>query len=111
MVKRLEHALDRHEAVAGFGRHLLGLVEHAGKRGGHMRLGGAGTRDLGQLGERSFRLLQSLLGVAAGAVDEPARQPLGVVEQHLEEMLRGDLRVPFADGKGLRRLDESLEAV
>ena len=28
-------------AVAGLGRHLLGLVEHAGKRRRHMRLGGA----------------------------------------------------------------------
>ena len=66
---------------------------------------------LGQLGERGFGLLQRLLGVAAGARDQPGRQPLGVVEQHLQQMLGRDLRVAFAHGKRLRRLDESLEAV
>ena len=30
--KRLQRALDRDEAVAGLGRHLLGLVEHARQR-------------------------------------------------------------------------------
>ena len=109
--ERLERALDRDEAVAGLGRHLLGLVEHAGERGGHMRLRGPAPAHLGQLGERGFGLLQSLLGVAAGAGDQPCRQPLGVVEQHLQEMLGRDLRIAFAHGKRLRRLDESLEAV
>ena len=59
--ERLERALDRDEAVAGLARHLLGLVEHAGERGGHMRLRGAAARHLGQLGERGFGLLQRLL--------------------------------------------------
>ena len=39
--ERLEQALDRDEAVAGLGRHLLGLVENPRERGRHMRLGGA----------------------------------------------------------------------
>ena len=109
--KRLERALDRHVAVAGLARHLLGLVEHAGERGGHMRLRGPASAHLRQLGKRSFRLLQSLLGVAPGAGNEPARQPFGVVEQHLQQMLGRDLRIAFAHGKRLRRLDEALEAV
>ena len=109
--ERLERALDRHIAVAGLGRHLLGLVEHAGERGGHMRLRSAPARHLGQLGERGLGLLQSLFRIAAGAGDQPGSQPLGVVEQHLQQMLGRDLRVPFAHGKRLRRLDESLEAV
>ena len=109
--KRLEHALDRDEAVAGLGRHLLGLVEHAGECGRHMRLGRARARHFGELGERGFGPLQRQLGVAAGARDQPRREPLIVVEQHFQEMLGRDLRVALADRKRLRRLEKSFEAV
>ena len=107
----LQRPLDGDETIAGLGRHLLGLVEHAGECRGHMRLGGAAARHFGQLGERGFGVLQRLLGIAAGAGDQAAGQPLGVVEQDLQQMFRGDLRVALADGNGLRRLEESLEAV
>ena len=76
-----------------------------------MRLRGPAPAHLGQLGERGFGLLQRLFRIAAGALDQPGRQPLGIVEQHLQEMLGRDLRIAFAHGKRLRRLDESLEAV
>ena len=65
-------------------------------------------RHLGQLGERRLGALQRLLGIAAGARDQPARQPLGIVEQHLQEMLGRDLRIAVADRERLRRLDNPL---
>ena len=48
---------------------------------------------------------------AAGTLDEPARQPFLVVEQHLQQMLGRELLVPLADRKTLRRLDEALGPV
>ena len=108
--ERLEHALDGDEAVAGLGRELLGLVEHAAKRRRHMHLRAA-AGDLGQLGKRGFGPLERLLWPAAGLGDQPRRQALRIVEQHFEQMLGRDLRIAFADGEGLRRLHETLEPV
>ncbi len=82
--ERLQRPLHRHEAVAGLGGDLLGLVEHARQRWRHMRLGGAAPAHLGQLGKGGFCLLQRLLGIAAGAGNEAAHQAFGVVEQHLQ---------------------------
>ena len=50
--QRLERPLHGDEAVAGLFRHLLGLVEHARQRRGHLRLGRARAGHFGQLGER-----------------------------------------------------------
>ena len=66
---------------------------------------------LGSLASAASVRSQRLLRVAAGARDQPAREPLVIVEQHLQEMLGRDLRIAFADRKRLRRLEESLEAV
>jgi hypothetical protein len=109
--QRLQRPLHGHEAVAGLGGDLLGLVQHARQCRRHMRLRGPASAHLGQLGKGGFCLLQRLLGIAAGAGNEAAHQPFRVVDQHLQQVLGRDLRVAFADGKRLRRLQEPLEAI
>ena len=78
--QRLERPLHGDETVPRLGRHLLGLVEHARQARRHMRLGGAGAGDLGQLGERAVGALKRRLGVAPGAADQPGGQAFGIVE-------------------------------
>ena len=68
--ERLQHPLDGDEAVAGFGRDLLGLVEHAAQGRSHMHLRPA-ARDLRQLGERGLGALERLLRPAAGLGNQP----------------------------------------
>ena len=51
--------------------------------------------------------LEDGAGVAAGAVDQTAGQPLAVVQQHFEHMQRRELLMSVAHGQRLRRLDEA----
>ena len=49
--------------------------------------------------------------IAAGAVDQPGRQPFRVVEQDFEQMFGGELLVALAQGQRLRGLHETAGAV
>jgi hypothetical protein len=46
-------------------------------------------------------------GAAAGAVDETGAQAFRIVEQNFQHMAWGELRVAFAHGEVLRRLNET----
>src|SRR3977135_4457050 len=47
----------------------------------------------------------------ARTVDQPGGEPFRVVEQHLEQMIGGELLVAFALGQALRGLHESARAL
>ena len=76
-----------------------------------INLPGAGARHFGDFAERRLDRLQSLAGIAAGAVDQARRQPFRIVEQDLEQMLRGELLVALAQGQRLGGLHETAGAV
>ena len=63
------------------------------------------------LRERRLDRLQSLAGIAAGAVDQARRQPFRVVEQNLEQMFGGELLVALAQGQRLGGLHKTAGAV
>ena len=99
------------EAVAGLLRDLLGVVEQPGGRRRQIDLAGSAAGHLRHLAERLLDSVQGLPRIAAGAVDQAGRQPFRIVEQDLEDMFRGELLVPFAQSKGLGRLDKTASAV
>ena len=70
-------------------------------------LAGAAARHLRHLAERRLDRGQGLARAAAGAVDQPGREPFRVVEQDFEHMLGGELLVALAQRQGLRGLDET----
>jgi hypothetical protein len=53
----------------------------------------------------------SRLGIAAGFADKACGEPLGIVQQHLQEMVRRKLLVALAQSQALRRLNEAASAV
>ena len=61
--------------------------------------------------ERFLGRGQRLARVAAGAVDQAAHEPFGIVEQDLENMFGGELLMPFPQRKGLGGLNETASAV
>ena len=93
--------------LAGF----LGGVEHPRERRLQIELPCPAAFDLRTLGERSLDGAQRLARIAAGAVDQPARQALRVVEQHFQQMVGGELLVALAKGQRLRGLHEAAGAV
>ena len=109
--ERLEHPLDGDEAVAGLGRHLLGLVEHAAQGWRPYAPARPPPETFGSLASAASVCSSASFGLPPALVISPAAKPFRVVEQHLQQMLRRDLRVAFADGEGLRRLHEALEPV
>ena len=108
--QRLQDALHGDEAVARLGRVLLGGIQHPLRRRRHIDLARAAAH-LRQLAERGLGQLQRFFRLPARTRDEPRGKPLRIVEQHLQEMLRRDLRVAFAVGEALRRLQEAFETV
>ena len=102
-----QQPLDRDKAVAGLLGGLFRGIEGARHVGGKIDLPGAASRNLRQLLERVLGGFEDGAGVAAGAVDQTAGQPLAVVKQHFEHMQRRELLVSVAHGKRLRRLDEA----
>ena len=99
--------LDGDEGIARLLRDLLGVVEQP--RGGRreIELAGARALHLGQFGEREFDLRERVARAPARLVDQPGREPLLVVEEHLEQMLGRELLMAFADRERLRALDEA----
>ena len=109
--QRQQEALHGDVAVAGLLRDLLRLIEHARERRRQIDLAGPAAGHLGQLGERGLDRRKRLARAAAGAVDQTAGQPLGVVEQDLEQMLGCELLLALPQGQRLGRLNEPAGAV
>src|SRR5262249_56357286 len=94
-----------------FWRDCGGLIEAPGQRWGQIDLTGAAARHFGKLGERSLDGGKRFARSAARAIDQAARQALGVVEQNLEQMLGGKLLMALAQGQRLGGLNETAGAV
>ena len=109
--QRKQEPLDSDEAVAGLLACFLGGLKDARQSRVEINLAGAGAGNFRAFGKRRFDGGQSLSGVAAGAVDEARGEPLGVVKQHLQEVLGRKLLVPLALRKRLGRLNETAAAV
>ena len=110
--EREQQALDGDETVAGLLAGLGGGIENARQSRARDRSGRRRRRDtFGNLGERRLDRLQSLAGIAAGAVDQACRQPFRVVEQNLEQMFGGELLMALAQGQRLGGFHETAGAV
>jgi hypothetical protein len=55
--------------------------------------------------------VQCLTGLAAGAIDQPSRKALGIIEQNLEQVFGGKLLVAFAQSQRLGGLHEPARTV
>ena len=109
--EREQQPLDRDEGVAGLLGDLLGGGEDLRERLREIELAGA-AGDFRQLARAPPRWRAARAsGVAAGALDQPRRQALAVVEQHFQEMFGRELLVALAERIGLRRLDEAPRAL
>ena len=109
--ERKQQPLDGHETVAGLLARLLGGIEDPRQGGIEINLPGTAAGDLRAFGEHCLDGGQSLARIAARAVDQPGGEPLGIVEQHLEQVLRGELLVSLAQRERLGGLDETAAAV
>ena len=109
--QRKQQPLDRDVAVAGFLGDLLRGLEDPRRRLGEIDLAGTRAAYLGKRCERPFGCRKCLAGTAAGAFDEAGGKPLLVVEEHFEDVFRGELLVALADRQGLRRLQETAGAL
>src|SRR5262249_402355 len=87
------------------------LAEARGRGRRRMDLTGAAARHFGKLGERRLDGGKRFARSAARAVDQAARQALGVVEQNLEQVLGGKLLMALAQGQRLGGLNETEGAV
>ena len=98
--EREQQPLDRHEAVAGLLGDLLGLVEHTRQAPGR-------DRPARRRRPRPSGRLASAASTAASASRErppersisPAARPFRVVEQDLQQMVRGELLVALAQSQ------------
>ena len=104
--EREQQPFDGDETVSGLLTGFFGGVENARQRRIEIDLPGAAAADLRPLGERCFHRLQCLTGLAAGAIDQTGREPLGIVEQNLEQVFGGKLLMAFAQGQRLGGLHE-----
>src|SRR5208282_1958119 len=109
--EREQQPLDGNETVAGLLAGLLGDIEDPRQRRIEINLSGAAAGDFRTPGEHRLDGGQGLARIAARAVDEPSGEPLGIVEQHLEQMLGRKLLVSLAQRERLGGLDETAAAV
>src|ERR1019366_7255903 len=105
--EREQQPLDRDKTVAGLLRDLLGVVEQPRGRGRQIKLRGSRALDFGQFRQGGLGLEQGLARASASLVDQPRREPLLVVEQRLQNMLRRELLMALAGRYALRRLNEA----
>ena len=85
--QRQQQPLDRHKAVAGALRQLLGLLEHPRQFGRHVDLPRPRPLDLREPVELGIDRLQRRLRIAPGGANEIGAQPLAILQQHLQQML------------------------
>jgi hypothetical protein len=90
---------------------LLGLLEHPRQFGRHVDLAGARPLDPRQLVELGVDRLQRRLRIAPSGPNEVGAQPLGVLQEHLEQMLRGQPLMAAPQRHRLRRLQKPLGAI
>ena len=93
--------------VTGLGCGLLRRVEHAHQIGGDLRLPGTGALHLRQAHQFRFDPGESRFRIAARGADQAGCGAFLVVQQCLQQVLRRDLLVEFADGDGLGSLQKS----
>ena len=105
--ERQQQPLDRDEGIAGLLGDLLGGGEDFRQRLREVELAGA-AGDFRQLRQRRVGGAERRARIAAGALDQPRRHALAVVEQHLQEMLGQELLMALGQRAGLRGLDEAL---
>ena len=104
--ERGQQAFDGDKAVLGLFGDLLGLTDDAHGGVVHVdlpRVAGHG----GVLGDGRIGRSNDLLGRPAGLDDQVAGQAFGVVQQGLQDMFGHQPLMIFADGNGLRRLNEA----
>ena len=101
---RHQNPLNGHKAVARLLGNLLRLVQNPHQRGVHERLRIA--RHLGHLGQSQSQSLHHPRRFAARPPDQVGRQPLLVIHQRFEQMLRRQSLVAFSRSNRLRRLDK-----
>ncbi len=106
-----QQALGGDEAVAGRLRQLLGALEDPRQIAAQIGLTGAGSLDLGQLGEHRLDRFQGARRIAAGGLDQVRGQALLVVDQDLEQVFGGDLLVAGAQCEALGGLNEPARAL
>ncbi len=105
-----QQALGRHIAIARLGRGLIGCVQRARQRRGHVHAVVAPLHFRQRLHGR-IGLVRRLARIGAGAAQQLRRQPLPVVEQSFQEMLGVELLVLFAERDRLRGLHESARSL
>ncbi len=89
--QREQKAFNGDEAVAGLFACLLGGIEYPRQRRVEIDLSGAAAGDFRAFGQRRLDGRQGLTRIAAGTIDQTGGEPLGIVEQHLEQVLRRKL--------------------
>jgi hypothetical protein len=109
--QREQKAFDGDKTVAGLLARFLSGIEHPRQSRIEIDLPGAAAGYFGALGERRLDGRQGLARIAAGTVDQTGGEPLGVVEQHLQQVLGRELLVSLAQGERLGGLDETAAAV
>ena len=109
--QRQQQPLDRHKAVAGALRQLLGLLEHPRQFGRHIDLPRARPLDLREPVELRIDRLQRRLRIAPGGANEIGAQPLAVLQKHFEQVLRRQPLVTAPQRHSLRRLEKTLRPI
>ena len=104
--ERGQQAFDGDKAVLGLFGDLLGLTDDAHGGVVHVDLPRV-TGHGGVLGDGCIGRSNDLLGRPAGLDDQVAGQTFGVVQQGLQDMFGHQPLMIFADGYGLRRLNEA----
>ena len=105
--ERHQQPVLRDVLVAGLGGGLLRGVQHAHQFGRDLRLAGAGALHLGLARQLGLHRGEGGLRIAAGGPDQAGGGAFLVVQQRLQQVLRGDPLVEFADRDGLGGLQES----
>ena len=106
-----EQPLGGDEAVAAGAGRLGRALQHAGKLRRHIdRVRPVGV-DRGQPCEPLLGAGPQQVGIAAGIADDPAGEPVGVVDHRLEQMLGKAILVTAGEGRHLRRLQQAARSL
>ncbi len=109
--QREQQPLDRHKAVAGALRQLLGLLEDPRQFGRHVDLARPRPLDLREPVELRINGGERRLRIAAGGADKIGAKALAVLQQDLQQVLRRQPLMAAPQRHRLRRLEETLRAI